>query len=138
MMVEIASHKPLAMTSDHPTNDHQTKRGGNKLESIELARKIVNAIADKKGSNIILLDLRSISLLADYFVICSGESERQVKAIVNEIAEKIKEEGIRPLHIEGDPSSGWVLVDYGSISFTSSPPSCGAIINWRSSGAMPR
>ncbi|MBC8248937.1 MAG: RsfS/YbeB/iojap family protein, partial [Anaerolineales bacterium] len=44
------------------------------MESIELARKIVNAIADKKGSDIILLDLRSISLLADYFVICSGES----------------------------------------------------------------
>ena len=91
------------------------QRGGNKLESIELARKIVNAIADKKGSDIILLDLRSISLLADYFVICSGESERQVKAIVDEITEKIKEEGIRPLHIEGDTSSGWVLVDYGGI-----------------------
>ena len=62
-----------------------------------------------------MLDLRSISLLADYFVICNGESERQVKAIVNEIAEQIKEEGVRPLHIEGDPSSGWVLVDYGDI-----------------------
>lgn len=61
------------------------------------------------------MDLRSISLLADYFVICSGESERQVKAIVDEITEKIKEEGIRPLHIEGDSSSGWVLVDYGGV-----------------------
>jgi len=91
------------------------KRGGYKLESIELARKIVNAIADKKGSDIILLDLRSISLLADYFVICSGESERQVKAIAGEVAEKIKEEGIRPLHIEGESSSGWLLVDYGSV-----------------------
>jgi len=91
------------------------ERGGNKLESIELARKIVNAIADKKGSDIILLDLRSISLLADYFVICSGQSERQVKAIVSEITEKIKEEGVRPLHVEGDSSSGWVLVDYGGV-----------------------
>jgi ribosome-associated protein len=61
------------------------------------------------------LDLRSISLLADYFVICSGESERQVKAIVDEVTEKTKEEGVRPLHIEGDSSSGWVLVDYGSV-----------------------
>ena len=62
------------------------------------------------------MDLRSISLLADYFVICSGESERQIKAIVDEITEKIKkEEGIRPLHIEGDPPSGWVLVDYGGV-----------------------
>ena len=62
-----------------------------------------------------MLDLRSISLLADYFVICSGESERQVKAIEDEIIEKTKEEGVRPLHIEGDPPSGWVLVDYGGV-----------------------
>jgi ribosome-associated protein len=62
-----------------------------------------------------LLDLRSVSLLADYFIICSGESERQVKAIVNETTKKIKEEGIKPLHIEGDSSSGWVLLDYGGV-----------------------
>jgi ribosome-associated protein len=90
-------------------------RGGSTLQSIELARKIVNAIADKKGSDILLLDLRSISLLADYFVICSGESERQIKAIVDEITGTIKVEGVRPLHIEGDSSSGWVLVDYGGV-----------------------
>jgi ribosome-associated protein len=62
-----------------------------------------------------LLDIRSISLLADYFVICSGESERQIKAIVDEVIEKTKEDEVRPLHIEGDPPSGWVLVDYGSV-----------------------
>ena len=62
-----------------------------------------------------MLDLRSISLLADYFVICSGESERQLKAIVDEITEQMKEEDVRPLNIEGDSSSGWVLVDYGGV-----------------------
>ncbi|MBC8264515.1 MAG: ribosome silencing factor [Anaerolineales bacterium] len=85
------------------------------MQSIELARKIVNAIADKKGSDIVLLDLHSISPLADYFIICNGESERQVKAIVNEVTEKTKEEGVRPLHIEGNSSSGWMLVDYGDV-----------------------
>jgi ribosome-associated protein len=59
--------------------------------------------------------LRSISLLADYFVICSGDSDRQIKAIVDEVTEKTKVEGVRPLHIEGDSSSGWVLVDYGGV-----------------------
>ena len=53
--------------------------------------------------------------MADYFVICSGESERQVKAIVDEVTERTKVEGVRPLHIEGDSSSGWVLVDYGGV-----------------------
>ena len=82
----------------------------------ELARGIVELIADKKGSDIVLLDIRRVSLLADYFVICSGASERQVRAIVDEVLEKVKKEtGIVPLSVEGGASSGWVLVDYGSV-----------------------
>lgn len=62
------------------------------------------------------MDIRRVSLLADYFVICSGDSERQLKAIVDEILERVKKEaGIIPLNVEGVPSSGWVLVDYGSV-----------------------
>jgi ribosome-associated protein len=54
--------------------------------------------------------------MADYFVICSGTSERQVRAIVDKILEKVKKDaGITPLNVEGTPSSGWVLVDYGSV-----------------------
>jgi len=98
--------------SDQGTSD---QKGGHKLQSIKLARQIVNTIADKKGSDIILLDIRSISLLADYFVICSGESERQIQAIVDEITERMKKDGVRPLHIEGDTPSGWVLMDYGDV-----------------------
>ena len=105
----------------NPTNDHGyaqtnvTKRGGSNLQSIDLARKVVNAITDKKGSDIVVLDLRSVSLVADYFVICSGESERQVKAMVDEVIEQIKGEGVRPLSTEGNSSSGWLLLDYGSV-----------------------
>jgi ribosome-associated protein len=90
--------------------------GTEEPDSSELARGIVELIADKKGSDIVLLDIRRVSLLADYFVICSGASERQVKAIVDEILEKVKKEaGIVPLNVEGVSSSGWVLVDYGSV-----------------------
>ena len=81
-----------------------------------MARKVVNTISDKKGSDIILLDIRQVSLLADYFVICSGGSERQVKAIMEEVLGKVKEEaGVVPLSVEGSSSSGWVLVDYGGV-----------------------
>jgi ribosome-associated protein len=70
------------------------------------------------------LDIRRVSLLADYFVICSGASERQVKAIVDEILEKVKKEaGIVPLNVEGGASSGWVLVDYGSVIVHTFAPS---------------
>jgi ribosome-associated protein len=90
--------------------------GTEEPDSSELARGIVDLIADKKGSDIVLLDIRRVSLLADYFVICSGDSERQLRAILDEILEKVKKErGIVPLNVEGVISSGWVLVDYGSV-----------------------
>lgn len=85
------------------------------LEPGELARELVNAITDKKGFDIILLDVRPVSLLADYFIICSGDTERQIKAIVDDIVERAKNSGLKPLQIEGTPASGWMVLDYGSI-----------------------
>ena len=83
------------------------------MDTIDIAKQAAEIASDKLATDIVLLDTRRACSFADYFVICSGESERQVKAIVGEITERMKEEGVRPLHIEGDSSSGWVLVDYG-------------------------
>jgi ribosome-associated protein len=85
------------------------------LDPGELARELVDAIADRKGFDIIMLDVRPVSLLADYFIICSGDTERQVKAIVDEILERGVESGLKPLQIEGTPASGWIILDYGII-----------------------
>jgi ribosome-associated protein len=54
-------------------------------------------------------------MIADYFVLCSGASERQVEAIHEHILTGLKEMGIRPLHLEGTGPSGWILMDYGSV-----------------------
>lgn len=63
-----------------------------------------------------MLDLREISLIADYFVICTGTSDRQIKAITDEIVETLAREArLKPLQAEGAPDSGWVLLDYGSV-----------------------
>ena len=62
-----------------------------------------------------LLDARSISSFADYFVICSGESDRQLQAVSEEIEARLKQAGVRPLHSEGGTGSGWMLLDYGDI-----------------------
>ncbi len=87
-----------------------------KLEPIDLARKIVDVIVDKKGEDIVLLDLRGLSTLTDYFVICSGASERQLGALLAAVREMTKKSlGVLPLNIEGDPSAGWILMDYGSV-----------------------
>lgn len=62
-----------------------------------------------------MLDLRPVSLLADYFVICSGNSERQIRAIRDDIIEETRKEGHRRLRQEGQSASGWVLLDYGDV-----------------------
>ena len=65
------------------------------------------------GEDILLLDIRGLSPFADFFVICSGNSERQLKALVESVREMTKKElGVLPHHIEGEPFSGWVLLDY--------------------------
>jgi ribosome-associated protein len=76
---------------------------------------IVDAIAERFGSNIIMLDMQGVSLLADYFVLCDAESVPQFKAIVEEVEKQSKAVGGRCLHVEGEPTSGWVLLDYGSV-----------------------
>jgi len=75
----------------------------------------VEAVADKQASEIVLLDVRGVCSFADYFVICSGESERQISAIYDEVGHRLKQEGILPHHREGTIDSGWLLLDFGDI-----------------------
>lgn len=76
----------------------------------------MDVIASKLGSDILLLDISDITLIADYFVIATAESSRQLKAIVEDIQQQVKEEyDQKPLSVEGTPESGWMLLDYGSI-----------------------
>ena len=73
----------------------------------------VEAASEKQAVNIVLLDTRNVCTFTDYFLICSGESERQIKAIYDEIEQVLKKAGERPIYREGDPDSGWLLLDYG-------------------------
>jgi len=84
-------------------------------EALALARRIVDLASDKKASDIVLLAIGGLTTLADYFVICSGSSERQLGAIVDGIAEGLREEGIRPIGREGSNNAHWLLIDFGSV-----------------------
>ena len=85
-------------------------------EALRLARRIVDLASDKQASDIVLLDIRGVSLIADYFVICTAGSERQASAILKDLSERLLEEfGRKPLHTEGKGDSGWVLLDYGDV-----------------------
>ncbi|MDF0478761.1 ribosome silencing factor [Vagococcus sp. PNs007] len=85
------------------------------IESKQLLEVVVKAIDDKRGEEIIALDVQGISLLADYFVICHGNSEKQVGAIVDSVANAAREQGIEVGRIEGKDSGKWVLADLGDI-----------------------
>jgi ribosome-associated protein len=86
------------------------------IEAVDLARAIVDIIADKKGEDIVLLDIREQTLIADFFVICSGTSERQLKAIIDGVTDELrKSHEVKPRYVEGDSSSGWVLLDYSDV-----------------------
>ncbi len=86
-----------------------------RLEGIEVARKAVEVASDKQAGNIVLLDVRELCGFADYFVICAGDSQRQVRTIYDEIQQELKKENVRPHHHEGTPDSGWLLIDYGDV-----------------------
>lgn len=80
----------------------------------DLNHWIIDAIQDIKGKNIIKMDLRSLDdAPADYFIVCEGDSSTQVKAISNNIGQKLKEKmGIQPNHTEGMEGAKWILVDF--------------------------
>ena len=75
----------------------------------------MESASDKQADNIVMLDTRRICYFADYFVICSGDSDRQIEAIREEINKTLKQEGVVPHHSEGTADSGWVLIDLGGV-----------------------
>ena len=81
----------------------------------ELAHRIVNVASDKKATDIVLLRTAEITTMADYFVIASGRSETQVQALSKAIVDELRDEGIKPIGVEGLSSARWVLLDYGSV-----------------------
>jgi ribosome-associated protein len=81
-------------------------------EELKIALK---AADDKKAVDLLALDISGIASFASYFLLCSGESSRQIQAIADEIAKKMKENGIRPNHIEGYTPGEWVLLDYNDL-----------------------
>ncbi|NVM00894.1 MAG: ribosome silencing factor [Candidatus Helarchaeota archaeon] len=77
-----------------------------------LAKKIANLSLSKKAEDVIILDVRELTTITDFFVICSGNSDKQVKAIVDVIIEELEKFGVKPWHKEGYQYLNWVLLDY--------------------------
>lgn len=86
------------------------------LQADELAHKITDILSDMQAEDILLLDIRNAASFADFFVIGTATSNRQLGAILDEIDKRLtKAEKLRPMGREGEPESGWVLLDYGDV-----------------------
>jgi ribosome-associated protein len=79
------------------------------------ARSAARAALDKRATDLVVLDVRGLSSIADYFLLCSGRSTTHLETIADAIRAALKSEGIRPLHTEGVAESGWILLDYGEV-----------------------
>ncbi len=85
------------------------------MTSKELATKIAQLLDDKKAGDVKVMHIENLTVLADYFVVCTGNATTHVKALSDEVEFKLKEEGIYPLNIEGYNAANWILMDYGSV-----------------------
>lgn len=84
-------------------------------EALALARRAAHLLADRKASDVVLLDVRGMSSYADYFVLASGDSERQVAATAEHVRESLKAAGHRTIGTEGFDTGHWVLLDFGEV-----------------------
>jgi ribosome-associated protein len=88
------------------------------LTGLELAQRCAGHALDKKALDPVILDLRKISSITDYLVICSAQSEPQIKAIANGVEKSLKDNfGRHSLAMDGFPASQWVVIDYGDVMF---------------------
>jgi len=84
-------------------------------EALALARRAAQILVDRKATDVVLLDVRGMSSYADYFVLASGDSERQVTATAEHLREALKAEGYRTIGTEGFDTGHWVLLDFGEV-----------------------
>ena len=82
------------------------------MNSAQLAERAAHLALEKKAHDILILDLRKLTSAADRFVICSADSETQVKAVADHVAESLTKEGMKAWHVEGQQGRRWVLLDY--------------------------
>jgi ribosome-associated protein len=93
-----------------------TPKGEIILDSLTFARNLVNVLEDNKAEDIVLLDLRPDTIIADFFVLGNGNSDRHLRALTEHVREAAKDDfGKRPFSVQGTPESGWMLLDFSDV-----------------------
>jgi ribosome-associated protein len=85
------------------------------IEPANLARKIAAIASESLVTDILVLDIQQLSTISEYFVIGSAGNPRHLRAVTERIVRDLKDAGVQPLRVEGQPETGWIVLDYGSI-----------------------
>jgi len=108
---ELSHHQEVCVSEPEITNIDQDP-----VKDIrELAVNIADVITETPASDTKVIDIHELSTIADFFVICSGENERQLRAISRLVLDQLGDQGIQPKRVEGEPISGWILMDFGDV-----------------------
>jgi ribosome-associated protein len=104
-----------ANRSKKPRKPAAEPRGVRGLTPLQLARLLKGAAVDKKAWDTVVMDVRDKTSVADYFVVCEGETDRQVRAIADGMVEAAKGKDLRPLAVDGYDDATWILLDFDSV-----------------------
>ena len=86
-----------------------------KEDALEMVKEIIKALDEKKSEDIKTLDISNVSVMADYFIIASGNNRNQLQAIADNVSEKLHKKGVEIKQIEGYETANWILMDYGDV-----------------------
>lgn len=111
----LASHGEAVFRGEREGKGEGGFLTGKELTAKERVVLCVNAALEKKAKNLTILKVKELSAFTDYFVICSGASDRQVQALAAAIREKMKKSGVLPLGVEGESQGQWILMDYEDV-----------------------
>jgi ribosome-associated protein len=90
-------------------------KGKMEQNSLDIAHKLVTALEEKKGEDILLMDIHEVASFTDFFIICSGTSDRMIRSLADIVEEEARHATKLPVRVQGSADSGWVVVDCGDI-----------------------
>lgn len=114
-MTENAILEEDALLDAEEEEQEEAAAGTDELDSEEKVRLMAQAADAVRASDILALDLRGLTIIADFFLICTGNSSIQIRAIADRIEEKLRDYGYRKHRIEGFQEATWILMDYGDV-----------------------
>jgi ribosome-associated protein len=85
------------------------------IASSDLAQRIIDVLTDRQAEDVTLLDIQRVANFTDYFVIATAQNARHMGALIDTIDKELSARGASPSHVEGEPDSGWVLIDFGDV-----------------------